>query len=101
MNKEKPCIKIVNENLRLVEEGKPLNKSLCFLSKSCEFKKRYNILMEIKYGMPENIKAKRKEYLQKPEVKAKKKEYYQKPEVKARKKEYSRIRYLKLKEKQK
>ena len=47
MIKEKPCIRVVNENLRLVEEGKPLNKSLRFLNQSCQFKKRYKILCQI------------------------------------------------------
>ena len=109
----KPCIRIVNENLRLVEENKPLKYPLRFLNSSCEFRKRYKILWDLKhekeikseeeerkreYNNKPEAKAKRKEYQKKPEVKARKKEYWKenknKPEVKAKKREY----YLKNKE---
>ena len=40
---EKLCIKLVNKNLRLVEEGKPLEESLALLNRSCQFKKRFDI----------------------------------------------------------
>ena len=93
MKQEKPCIREVNENLRLVEEGKPLNKSLRYLNQSCQFKKRFDILMDIKFGKTEEVKAKIKEY---------EKEYYQRPEVKARLKakyrEYQKEYYQKKKQ---
>ena len=80
MEEKIPCIRIVNKNLRLVEEGKPLEEPLRFLNKSCNFRKRYNILFDLKNEeeIEKEVKAKRKEYHQKPEVKAKRKEYYQK-----------------------
>ena len=107
-NLKKPCIREVNENLRLVEEGKPLTKSLRYLNQSCQFSKRYKILCQIKgedcvLFQGHKLKGfngfKSKEYYQKPEVKARmkewQKEYNQKPEVKARMKEYHKEYYQK------
>jgi len=76
MIKEKPCIREVNENLRLIEEGKSLNKSLRFLNQSCQFKQRFDALMDIKYGEVTD----RKEYYEKNKdrISKKGKEYREK-----------------------
>ena len=47
------------------------------------------------------IKAKQKEYYQRPEIKAKKKEYNQRPEIKAKQKEYNQEHESEIKAKQK
>jgi hypothetical protein len=68
-------------------------------------RKEYNDRPEVKarqkeyYQKPE-VKARQKEYYQKPEVKAKKREYYQKPEVKAKQREYSQKPEVKAKKRE-
>ena len=62
---------VIEENLKRIEEGKPLTMPLVILNG--ELKKEYFR----RNKTPEEI-AKQKEYYQRPEVKAKQKEYYQK-----------------------
>ena len=100
---EIPCIRVVNENLRLVEQNKPLTLPLSLLNTSCDFRKRYKILYDLKHEekLKEERKLINKKYNQRPEVKKRKKEYYkeyhkkynQRPEVKKRKKEYNKEYY--------
>jgi len=97
------CIREINQNIKNVIEGKPLTRPLAVLNKNCEFKKRYDIAFDLinEEKIKEEIKAKKKEYNQRPEIKAKIKEYqkeYQKeyrkrPEIKAKIKEYRKKYY--------
>ena len=113
MKKRKIQIKqqTIQENLKRVEEGKPLTVSLAVLNG--EFKKEYfkcekcgkNISESNMSGFCSKCLSKdkikvseyNKKYRQKPEVKAKIREYnqkyQQKPEVKAKKREYNKKYY--------
>ena len=84
---------VIEENLKRIEEGKPLTMPLVILNG--ELKKEYFR----RNKTPEEI-AKQKEYYQRPEVKAKQKEYHQRPEVKAKQKEYRQRLEVKAKQKE-
>lgn len=92
MNREKLCESEVKKNLILAEIGEPLTLPLATLNRSCEFKKEWDRIQNKWHGYTKEVRAKQKEYHQRPEIKAKKKEYRERPEVKAKikakKKEY-------------
>ena len=71
MNKE-ICIIKINENIRAVETDQPLTLPLRELKHDCRFMQFYNDFYDIKNEdrIKEEIKAKKKEYQQRPEVKA-------------------------------
>ena len=50
-------------------------------------------MREYRQRHAEELKAKRREYYQRPDVKAKQREYYQRPDVKAKQREYQREYY--------
>ena len=85
---EAPCKSIVTENIRNIEDGKALTAPLSYLNKSCEFKKRYDIIFGVEQLKKEEAKARMRAYRQKPEMRARMRAYYQKPEVKARMRAY-------------
>ena len=89
----KPCRIIIERNIINVQTGKPLDYPLRYLNASCEFKKVWNKFV----GIPEEVRAKQKEYNRRPEVRAKKREYNRRPEVRAKKREYHRLYYIKRK----
>ena len=93
----------ITENLKLIEEGKPLNMPLSILNG--KFKEKYFVCLKCKVpisegnlsgycrkcsSQSEEVKKRKREYYQKPEAKKKAREYYQKPEVKKRVREYKR-----------
>lgn len=111
---EKPliCIIEVNENIRRVETGQPLTRSLKNLNQFCEFRKKYeerdmiihNTSKEKErkereriYRQKPEVKKREREsqrkYNQRPEIKKKYREYSQRPEIKKRKREYLRKKF--------
>ena len=101
------CTKQINENLKLIEQGKPLNLPLRRLNTNCEFKIRYEQWCNVQDGLPENYDVKKiraREYRQRPEIKAKlkkyQKEYQQRFEVKAKMKEYQQRPEIKVRYKE-
>ena len=90
---EKICIREVNENIRLVELGLPLTRSLRVLNTSCQFRKKFNEFdKRVHPGLSESDKEKKneyqKEYFKRPVPKAKQliliRKYQRRPEVKER-----------------
>ena len=91
------CGAEVKKNLVLAELGKPLTIPLAILNASCQFKKEWDRIQNIWHDSntkEDILKAKRREYSQRPEVKAKQKAYQQRPEIKAKQKAYRRKYYL-------
>jgi hypothetical protein len=68
------CKENVARNICHVALGEELDMPLKVLNQSCKFRNAWDKFA----GKDREVKAKMKEYYQKPEVKAKKKEYYQK-----------------------
>lgn len=105
---DKPCIRVVDENLRLMEEGKALNQPLAYLNRSCFFKQRYDQFCDIVYGKvkypltkEQKIRYKewRRNYQKKPEWKEYIKEYNQRPEVIIKRRKMARKRHWENREK--
>jgi len=106
---EQPCKSIIAENINAVKNGKELTAPLAYLNKSCEFRKKYEMIVGTITRMSDEEKvawrnayrqrpefkayqkAYQKAYSQRPKTKAYKKTYYQRPEVKARQKAYYQI----------
>jgi endogenous inhibitor of DNA gyrase (YacG/DUF329 family) len=92
----------IEKCLNCEKDFKHPNRLYKFCSKKCKKAYYQSHADEIKakkkeyYQRPE-IKAKNKEYYQRPEIKAKMKAYYQKPEIKAKKKEYRQRPEIKAK----
>jgi len=63
MNENKPiCIREVNENIRRVETGQPLTRSLRVLNSFCEFRKKFNEFDRRFVGLNKVDKAREKAY---------------------------------------
>lgn len=95
ISEQKPiCIIEVNENIRRVETGQPLTRSLRVLNTSCDFKKKYEEKDMIIHNTSreKEIKERNRTYRLIPEVREKQKKlskeyqkkYNQRPEVKER-----------------
>ena len=84
------CIREINENIKRVLNNKPLTRPLSVLNKSCQFQKRYELAFDLENEdrINEEVRKKRREYIQRPEVKIilrkYSKKYQQRPEVKQR-----------------
>ena len=81
-----PCKSIVTENINAVKKGKELTAPLSYLNKSCEFRKKYAMIVgEFERRTADEMKARMKAYRQRPEIKARMKArmkaYYQRPEI--------------------
>ena len=79
------CIREINDNIKRVFNKKPLTRPLRTLNKNCDFSKKYNALGDLKSGV--DVKARQKEYRDRPEIKAKQKEYHKEWYQKQRKNE--------------
>ena len=101
---KKLCQAEVKKNIVLAELGKPLTLPLAVLNRNCDFKKSWDKNQKKLYGLPENIKVKKREYNRKYYEKNRSKMlsylkvYNQRPEVKTRKNKLARERYQKKKE---
>jgi hypothetical protein len=111
---QKPlCIVEVNENIRRVETGEPLTRSLITLNANCDFRKKYNEMDKIihpsincrfckkeidkKGYCSDTCRLKQRVYQQ--SYNKRKNSYQQKPEIKERKRLYNRM--PKVRERQK
>ena len=84
-----PCKSIIADNINAVKNGKELTASLSYLNNSCEFKKKYAIIVgEFERQDRDEKKAYKKAYQQSDKYKAYKKAYQQSDKYKARLKAY-------------
>jgi len=74
------CIREVNENIRRVKLDMPLTRSLSELNRSCKFREKYEEIFNETHQeeLDREVKAKQREYHQRPGVKAKQREYQRK-----------------------
>ena len=96
------CTKTIKENIIRIRNGDELTLPLKVLNQHCEFKKEWERSFNIRHEeeISREIKAKVKEYQQRPEIKAKKREYEQRPEIKAKRREYRERPEIKAKVKE-
>lgn len=91
------CTREVNENIRRVEVGQPLTRSLSILNQDCRFREKYEERDKVIHReeiKQEKLRKNKEDYVKyKRYYREYNKEYSKKPEVKARKKKYHRKYY--------
>ena len=86
-----PCKSVIADNIHAVMNRKELTASLSYLNKSCEFRKKYAMIVgEFEKQSKEEIKAYQGAYQKSDKYKAYKRAYYQRPEIKTKKKAYQK-----------
>ena len=84
-----PCKSIIAENISAVRKGKELTAPLSYLNKSCEFRKKYAMIVgEFEKQDEDEVKASRKAYQKSDKYKASRKAYLQSDKYKASRKAY-------------